>query len=497
MKRIFSATSIFCFVCFLFFSCKKETTNSTAFNTGRVDNGIQPYPFNWETANYIPVPAGHSQIPVPWGSTANTAFSQDVLTDYKKSDGWVMVYNLFNTSTFPTPGYFMLYNRYRGLLRIYYYQNPSTPIPSNYITHHVYLGGSSPTTSILNFAGNDIVNLSANLATVSQPQPYQIISSGGWYSAEFEMAYDKNIGSKQYSQALLNWAINSTNITQVNLDGSINGSLEGTIQTPASKPNLLDALVKGAFFATGAAVLSNNPTLFPKIIQDAIKGSITSGLQGAVKNTFSAIFGGSSGNTQQVHLTVNADIKLQGNETNNSQEVNNQMYIPGTANNQTAPGMSPGYNSPLGVFNLDNVPIVNKTTTKTLVTNPNGTYYRYENTYTIQSSSINISYNPAVINTSSTGAQIQNLKKEVVLINPTYVSSPETVQFGGVHETVGTYDAYTGQQVGTTYTVARVNPANTTTDNLIAVRISFDVVPNNGAPKSKLVKTFYTNFPHP
>src|SRR3954468_11270880 len=92
---------------FLFFSilllvsCRKESINGLNIiaATPHVDNGVLPYPFNWETANFVPTPQGIAPIPVPWGSGVSRRFTDDILTDYKTADGWVMVYNVFNTST--------------------------------------------------------------------------------------------------------------------------------------------------------------------------------------------------------------------------------------------------------------------------------------------------------------------------------------------------------------------------------------------------------------
>lgn len=80
----------------LFSSCKKELANSTIIVNESKD-GILPYPLDWETANFMPTPPGTS-ILVPWGSGSNQTFSPDLALDYKATDGWVLVYNTFNTT---------------------------------------------------------------------------------------------------------------------------------------------------------------------------------------------------------------------------------------------------------------------------------------------------------------------------------------------------------------------------------------------------------------
>ncbi len=475
---------------FFLFSCKKELKDFPAriiADAGTSKDGVQPYPFSWETADFVPTPPGTS-ITVPWGSGSNQLFDADLATDYNNSDGWVLVYNMFNTSFLPNPGYFMLYNRYRGLLRIYFYLYPSGSTPSSFITHGLTLGGTNPASPLLNFAGNDITDVSTNLQNASQVQPYQLVTSGGWYVAQFELAFDQNITNVSYSALNLIWKINASNISQVILDGQQNGTLTGTLQQPASNPNLAGVLVQGAFMATGAAVLSNNPNMFPTVIQNAIQGGIQNGLQGVVRNVFSAIFGGNSGSTTEVHLNINTKINLTGTIAENSQVLNNVFYIPATVGNQTAPGYSPGYDLPLGVFNLSNRPTINRHTTTQIINNENGRFYRYNNTYTVDNNSFQIIYNPAVINSSPSGAQIQNTLIEVALLDPEPVIFPETVQFSGTHETIGTHDAYTGTLVSSIYTVTRIQPPATA-----VVRISFNVVPNGSTTGPLIVHTFLAN----
>jgi hypothetical protein len=80
----------------------------------------------------------------------------------------------------------------------------------------------------------------------------------------------------------------------------------------------------------------------------------------------------------------------------------------------------------------------------------------------------------------------------VVILNPILVSYPEALRVGGVQEVIGNYTAFTGTNVGTTYTMVRNQPPN----NSVAIRVSFNVVPNDGAPSSLIVKTFFANLVH-
>ncbi|MBD3750653.1 MAG: hypothetical protein IE931_14290 [Sphingobacteriales bacterium] len=97
---------------FVFVSCKKhKLNNSIAIKNGT--NSIPLFPFDWETADYMPTPSG-TTILVPWANGSVKGFSSDIWYDYKTSDGWSLVYNVFNTSSLPANPWFALYNKYRG-----------------------------------------------------------------------------------------------------------------------------------------------------------------------------------------------------------------------------------------------------------------------------------------------------------------------------------------------------------------------------------------------
>lgn len=97
---------------------------------------------------------------------------------------------------------------------------------------------------------------------------------------------------------------------------------------------------------------------------------------------------------------------------------------------------------------------------------------------------MNYLWNDAVINNLSNGATIANLRTDVILIDP---NLSNTIDIGGKLETVGGLTAITGNTAaGITNLVPRVQVLS----EKVAVRIIFDVIPNNGSVKSTIVKTF-------
>ncbi len=494
----------FFIVPFLFSSCKKDLNEKTIAVSS--ENSIPVQPLNWETSDYMPTPNG-TTILVPWASGSVKGFSSDIWYDYKKSDGWELVYNVFNTTSLQANPWFALYNRYRGILRLYVYVTTNGFATSSYITSGLNLSPNTIGSPLLNYIGQDIVTPGTSTAVANKVEPTQI-ASNTWYASEFEMAYDRNSGTETWQQVGMNWTLKWTNISQINLGGDVQGTVNGTITSPASNPDISGNVKSGLLYLTGLTVLNanagpnssapeqHNHLGLPAFVFKAVKDGLSSGLQGVIKNIASGIFGGSSANTQQVSLNINAKITLNGTSTSNGAVFPDPglgFGIPGLSNSQTATGYIPGYLRPMGIFNLTGKPTVNRTTSTTPGMVVGGVPYNHiTSTYTVDNTIFNSLFvqnngTNGVINSSSTGAALQNLRTQVVVINPT---TSDFFLPNGSLETIGSLTVYTGTGVGISYDVEhRSYPIN----NNVAVRVIVDVVPNNGAPRSTIVKTFYAN----
>src|SRR5690606_4251373 len=137
----------------------------------------------------------------------------------------------FNTEHSSQPMYFGLYNKYRGVLRMFIYLKPGTPIPSNNIVHSFHLSDEfiSP---LLNFSGAEMINVESPVRSSNQAQPYQTAATGTWYAVEHEIAYDRNIGNHNAAATRLLWGINSVNVSSIEILGATSGKLNGTITQP-------------------------------------------------------------------------------------------------------------------------------------------------------------------------------------------------------------------------------------------------------------------------
>jgi hypothetical protein len=465
-------------------SCKKQidARDSVIQVSNKVTKDFIPvYPFTWESVDFMTTPVANT-ILVPWASGANQQYdATDMAFDMKAADGWQLVYNTFNSTALTNPQFFALYNVYRGLYRMYFYLPPTTPTPSNYLQEALSLTGGG-NSSLLNFNGQDIIDVNTNLTTVTTIAPYQVVASGGWYVLQFEMAYDPNIKTVNYSSLQTIWSLSSVNVTQNTLDGTQNGTLTGTITTPSTF-SFAGAALTGVLDAAGLGAVSALSGIIPAAIASAAQSGISMSLSGQVKNVFNAIIGGNSATTQQVNLALNTTISLTGTSTENFGLASPTLIIPGTLwdPSTTTAGYVPNYNQTLGVFNITARPTI--TEHKTTIHNGpppfglNNTFTQID--YTLDNSSYAVIFNTDALNGLAT---IQNITKEIILLTPSVNSDLGN----GPDETVGNWKAYVTNQL--------VLPFGQFGPIKAAVRISFDVVPTNGTtPTSRIVKTFLAN----
>lgn len=136
----------------------------------------------------------------------------------------------------------------------------------------------------------------------------------------------------------------------------------------------------------------------------------------------------------------------------------------------------------MGVFYITGRPKVNLTITERVIPgNPReGTQRTFVigHNFAIQDPSSNIVFNPSLIAV----ADVENITQSVL----TYYNVTPSVLTGiAAHENIGGTTVFVGSY-GEIYSPS---PRSYRPDK-VAVRVSFDVVPKNGAPRSTIVKTF-------
>lgn len=338
------------------FSCKKaeiKQDEDIAINHSKLKAGVPTYNFDWETADFMPGPAGSQKVLVPWASGANRSFSAELAFDFKKKDGWVMLYNSFNETFESSPKFFTLYNKFNGLIRFYLYIPPGSPAPSSYFSDGLSIAGGGKS-SILNF-GNDVADITKTVGSISRIQNFQLQATGSWYLSQYELAYDPNISQLTPENIVFLWNTAATNLSSVTLNGETSGSLSGTIGTESpggfNLGSLLGNVANGVLYATGVKGIEILK-IGNKSINESLIGGAKSGLSGAVKGFFSAILGGTPTSPKVVNLTLKTKSKLEGNISNVSGITNLSLAIPGSSNIQNSAGYIPSYNKTLGVVNI-------------------------------------------------------------------------------------------------------------------------------------------------
>jgi len=455
-------------------------------------------------------------VPAPWAGGASRSFPNDYLSDYKPEDGWEMYFNTFNSTVKVDAPYFVLYNKYRGTMRIYYYFLPKSGVETTQVTFQLDLKGTENKSSILSFDNQEAIDFAENPLTISKVQQEKIYQSGSWYAEEFQLAYDPSLKNKDYTSNQLRWNMFSASVDQVNLDGVQKGEINGTVQTPKPTSSFFGQLVSGAInvgtgglglFATGSKVLGNffsnsfGPIKLEKVkngIDEAANKNLKTGGSSIFNALSSLVTGGSGGGYSEQKVNLIMDTKMQINGSINHDPnglFSTTLFISGTQGLSGAPGNIPNYTGSLGIFNLSAKPkVVISNSAPVVPPNENVMMKYYLAEYSVDPQSFQLVTNPDVINNSITGATIQNYHQEVVTEDLRIAApglKPDEIvgelEYMGIDKKVITSSSsvYFGF---TTRTHPPVIARYLNNDTY--VRVSFDVVPNNGKPKTTIVKTF-------
>ncbi len=474
---------------FCLWSCQEPEVEPVVFeNTNDIDitspRGTRPdRPLtNWETIAKMPRPAGLPDILPPWvvGSTS-TEVPAGIREDYRSANGWEMVYNTFTTIEDPNQKYFVLYNKYSGLLRMYLYISDNQPfIGTDNLSQTLTLqGGAGLSSSLLNFSDQYVVdvNQTSDMASATERSK---VKPGSWYAFEHELAYDANLSSQSTSSASLAWDFDATSIANVKLNGTLSGSLVGSVASPglgfsATLNNNLNFVGKGQIKLSGDKDSNGPLAQLGSALFSGVKKAFEKASQGQVEGILNGIFGkNSSGGKDNIKLKLETDLEVDGTITQSIGLTGLWLQIPGTSNPNPS-SATPMYNKAVGVFNISNPPVINRETQLIRQYDQSGqeiqhiTHYMY----VLDDNSVNLIYNPEVLAIAS----IQNMRKEVLV-----TGIPGTV-LDPAHENIGGSPHMTGPIV--------VIPHHT--GIVVGTRISFDVVPNDGSPKITIVKTFKSN----
>ncbi len=380
------------FLAFCCISCSKTDLPHIVSEDLPLTRAVPTIEFDWEDCDYMPTPPGQSAIPSPWVGSGSIAseFGMEITNDRYRKDGWTLVYNTFE-ATAPGPlvnPYFILYNKYRGLLRIYLYLTTQFVTTSQSLQDG--LSVVSPCqTSLLRFLEQPIVDVTqkgpsyyteVHISTETGPSP---AAANKWYMFQYELEYDPALSTLSNNQIQLSWFVNYMQVSELKLTGLIDGTIKGTVGGTigdGGSDNIVDHFASTGKLAGTAALagigmnfLNKNKTNdrggnklgISESVFRSIEGGVSKALSnafkdlpGAVMDLFSSIFGFGSGNQPMlVDLRFRAHLSMEGEITSKGSfpSMPVSFWVPGTNIATNSPGYIPMYNKSLGIVGFNSL----------------------------------------------------------------------------------------------------------------------------------------------
>lgn len=276
--------------------------------------------------------------------------------DVLPANGWVLLFRSFGTPSCGTNmPYFILYNRYLGLLRVFFY---------NDLTSQTFSFGqvtldetNTSSTSLLNFDGGSANN---SLITVSDIGPDQ------WSYADFKLVtYDSN----PHTDATLTFNVNGITSTSLTLTGSV---ALNQVESDAHVAGIVDKTTSGikAFGSDFKSVTSSAKTLNDlanknsgawwaptvKAITNNGVSLVAGGVYG-ILGFVSSFLGG--GQTKATPMHFQGQIQATGTLQTTGQVYQFILRVPGQPHSNPNDLSLPIYDTTLGVFN-PTIPDVNR-----------------------------------------------------------------------------------------------------------------------------------------
>jgi hypothetical protein len=405
------------------------------------------YVFDWETAQTMPSPSDATRIPVPWADEAVRQYKPDLRFDYKKSDGWELVYNTFTPQGTIYNLVFVLYNKFRGILRFYEYSKVansfSFPETNSYVNTLELTGRSN----VFNFADQYIIDLDKNSSSTSVSDSYSLVPNG-WYISQFELAYDPKLAQSTFGDHSVTWR----RLFYKQLSGMLNNrKLDANFDVEKGGLNA------GTFNSSGPIQLNlrslkDVQSLTGIFNPESVKG-LSRQISGDDRNS-NLFHGMLISSSDLINLKVESDGLLSRDAVSVSTG-STRLALPGHDSSQM-PGLSPVFNESPGIFYLNGKPEIMLTVTKESLA------YKYA----LNVGSVAYLFNPFI----SKYADIKNVNQEIVAKDVDDIRSLTETKI------------YNGQ-------ILRSNKRL----SIIGVRVSFDVVPKNGSNKIRIIKTFAAN----
>lgn len=311
----------------------------------------------WYWIHYPDPGGGYFQVPSPFYSGIPGLEN----FDYEENDGWLLMARDFGDEVTPATQipFFILYNKYRGIMRFFGYLN----LPQTYSGGVITLGFTSASrTKCIN--GEGII---APLSKHDLDQKNAVLTrlQNGWNYADFHVLYDPNTAN--VVEPVFHFEIRGLISYNLNLDGNINlaqtniGVSHLPVTTGISR--IIGGVNSAYSYFKGVDDLKNGiKKRANKQKNEVLKNNLLSMVDNplikylpyasAAYGFLDALIGG-QGNQQPVPLVLEGQIQLEGQLEASELVKDVLLRVPG-ANHNGKPNYLPIWDFPLGVFNLVN-----------------------------------------------------------------------------------------------------------------------------------------------
>ena len=378
MRRFFIFTTFFII---LFASCDQQedlTAIATLDDVGSENLKISKEinnSFDWEKNNFVTV--NGKKIILPWYSGAKGNIPYSILSDYKKVDGWEMVYNFLTEKNEENLNTIIFYNKFKGIIRVFYYNEKS---PTTGAATFAKFDLSSSNVKILNSSNSsDIFCLTAEDAGVREVYTSNITNlptkaiSAGWNCFELELAYDPFLTNATKGLFSLNYYDQVLSKIYISGKSTTTGQIKDLVTT-SSNPwgNIADNIFGSMANATGAEA---EKLLFPKkvdttktlvnaevkvvpvvgaVIGAAVSSIVSNGISYLTKKWTSS-WSKSEKVYKTLDVTMESNFKLEGSINSNISSSGTSIQnlkIPGASNEVSELTIIPAYDNSLGVWTI-------------------------------------------------------------------------------------------------------------------------------------------------
>lgn len=324
------------FIALAIVSCNNESIEEEYYITPNMPTRSSSS-LEWDECEKCIISTGDT-VNLPWANTTISAIPTEIRKDVQQSNGWRILYSNvriigcnINVDQQSGANYLILYNKYTGVLKGYYY---ASSVQSNNHANWM-LNIPQSNTKLFNFV--NYYADPANTTTTNQVILSNISTNGltagfdvGWNCFQQELAYDEN--SLNEEMDVLGFAMNQVSY---NFSGSYNSTSQGTIVTSSQSSNpIVSSTITGianGFGSYGAEWIKNhtdtttNKTDTTKPIKTQLASSIlqnlsTNPLQTIISTglnmVFGSLFGEKTTTIQTLEFSTNGQVEITGTSIN-------------------------------------------------------------------------------------------------------------------------------------------------------------------------------------